>query len=117
MPQAGKRLKRPPLKEVKKFVARLELAGLRGCWRFSGHHDTRERPQIKIGGKVQWAYRVAMAVFCGEVKEGMEVDHICNHPWCVNPAHLRQVTQEEHTTRENHGRRRKPEDGEEQVPF
>ena len=97
----GHRLTRPPLKDVKRFINRLKVVGK--CWKYTGHTDNRGRPQISMGGKVQWAYRVAEAIFTGEVRVGMEVDHTCGHPWCCNPAHLQQMPPGSHHRRENHG--------------
>lgn len=49
--------------------------------------------------KSQAAHRAAYELVKGPVAEGLELDHICNTPACINPDHLEQVT-----TQENHKR-------------
>lgn len=41
----------------------------------------------------RWSYRR----FVGELVPGLVIDHICRNRKCVNPEHLRQVTQRENT--------------------
>lgn len=41
------------------------------------------------------AHRVAYQIYNGDLKDGMVIMHICDNPLCVNPAHLKQVTQKE----------------------
>lgn len=36
-----------------------------------------------------------------KISEGMVIDHLCNNPKCVNPAHLRETTQRENILRGN----------------
>lgn len=43
------------------------------------------------------SHRAAYEVFKGPIPEGMQIDHICNMPWCVNPDHLRAVKPEDNT--------------------
>lgn len=38
------------------------------------------------------AHRVAYALYCGPIPDGMTVDHLCRTRACVNPAHLRLLT-------------------------
>lgn len=35
----------------------------------------------------------------GNIAEGLEIDHLCNHPRCVNPDHLEPVTPQENVRR------------------
>lgn len=37
--------------------------------------------------------------FLTRAPQGMDVDHLCHHPWCVNPAHLEVVTHQENIRR------------------
>jgi len=38
--------------------------------------------------KIRRAHRIAYRLFNGEVPVGLELDHRCNTPACVNPTHL-----------------------------
>ena len=42
-----------------------------------------------------WAYRQ----FVGAVPAGLQLDHLCENRWCVNPHHLEPVTQRENLLR------------------
>lgn len=58
---------------------------------------------IKSGGR--WtqttAHRAAYRVFCGEIPDGFEVDHLCRNRRCINPDHLEAVPMEENRRRRN----------------
>lgn len=45
------------------------------------------------------AYRYSYQQMIGEIPEGLELDHLCNNPRCVNPYHLDPVTGEENRRR------------------
>lgn len=70
-----------------------------GCWLWRGA-DKRAEPRSQYGhlnrGRQGDGY-IGAHVFSyelhkGPVPEGMQVDHLCRHPWCVNPNHLEAVT-------------------------
>lgn len=46
-------------------------------------------------GRMQYAHRVAFAAVNGPIPDGKVIDHKCNVPACVNPAHLHAVTSAE----------------------
>lgn len=57
-------------------------------------------------GRVDWkglrhrmAHRVVYEIFYGPVPHGLEVDHLCSAPACVNPTHLEAVTRLENIRR------------------
>lgn len=43
----------------------------------------------------RWSYQDA----CGPIPDGLELDHLCRVPQCVNPAHLEPVTHRENILR------------------
>jgi protein-arginine kinase activator protein McsA len=46
------------------------------------------------------AYRVAYIELVGQIPDGLQVDHLCRVVFCVNPAHLEPVTQQENIRRQ-----------------
>jgi len=45
-----------------------------------------------VAKKIRRAHRVAYQLFYGTIPIGLELDHRCNRPACVNPTHLMAVT-------------------------
>jgi hypothetical protein len=47
------------------------------------------------GVRVEQAHRISYRLHCGDIPEGMEIDHLCRNRGCVNPDHLRVVPHRE----------------------
>jgi hypothetical protein len=45
------------------------------------------------------AHRVSFQFYCGPIPPGLELDHLCRNPLCVNPDHLEPVTRAENMRR------------------
>lgn len=45
------------------------------------------------------AHRAMYRMLVGEIPAGMQIDHLCRTPLCVNPAHLEPVTPRENVRR------------------
>ena len=67
-----------------------------GCWTWTGYvADTGYgRPRFRVGGKSYFlrAHRLAYEFLVGPIPDGMILDHTCHNRTCVNPDHLRPVT-------------------------
>jgi hypothetical protein len=71
------------------------------CW-----HDRRPVEASGYGrqltlpdGRQVKAHRAYYEYFVGPVPEGLELDHLCENRWCVNPGHLEPVTHTENIRR------------------
>ena len=66
-----------------------------GCWVWTGclvkgygmFHVTDKGPT--------YAHRFSWEMLVGVIPDGMQLDHICHRPSCVNPGHMRLATQAE----------------------
>jgi hypothetical protein len=67
-----------------------------GCWIWIGG-NVRGYGMFKLEGKSRRAARVAYEWFVGPIPDGLEIDHTCRNPPCVNPKHLEPVTQYENS--------------------
>jgi hypothetical protein len=72
-----------------------------GCWLWQGARDTCGYGIVGIqGSRVRTsAHRWAYVHWKGTIPAGLEIDHLCRTPNCVNPAHLEAVTRRENTRR------------------
>lgn len=82
--------KRPSPEE--RFWSKVERAGPDDCWHWTASHNQRGYGTFWSGKQPTSAHRFAYELAHGPVPEGLTVDHLCNNPPCVNPAHLRTVT-------------------------
>lgn len=78
------------------FFAKIELHE-NGCWVWRA---ARNSDCYGVFDTVS-AHRVSYLWFVGEIPEGWQVDHLCRHRWCVNPAHLEAVTRSVNLLRRN----------------
>ena len=51
--------------------------------------------------KFHLAHRLSYQLSKGEIPVGLQIDHKCRQPYCVNPDHLEAVTSAENTRRGN----------------
>lgn len=73
-----------------------------GCWLWTGARAGRATLQYgntRWSRRVRYAHRVAYELLVGPVPDGLELDHLCRVPLCVNPAHLEAVTRSENVRR------------------
>lgn len=79
----------PPLKE--RFWAKVNKTTT--CWLWTGHLDRHGYGSIWFKPKTVGAHRMSMILAGYDIPKDKVVDHICKNPKCVNPAHLRIVTE------------------------
>jgi len=69
------------------------------CWIWQGAKNDRGYGQIRMHGKAIYAHRAMYEIHVGPIAKGLELDHLCREPACVNPAHLEPVTHRENIRR------------------
>lgn len=76
------------------------------CWLWMGSLDGHGYGQIQTGRvsvnghhAPDKAHRVSYELHVGPIPEGLQLDHLCRNPSCVNPKHLEPVTNQENTQR------------------
>jgi len=69
------------------------------CWEWQLYKDSKGYGVIKRKGKNYQAHRHIYELHCGQIPEGMQLDHKCRNTSCVNPDHLEPVTGAENTRR------------------
>ena len=63
-----------------------------GCWIWTRDIARDGYGKMVMGGVNMSASRASYIIHKGEIADGLQVDHICHQPACVNPDHLRAVT-------------------------
>jgi hypothetical protein len=100
----------PTAGDVRRLLAKVEprqLPRVRGeCWEWTANADDSGYGKFKIGGRQHWAHRVSYAFFRGTIPDGLQVDHRCHNPKCINPWHLRRRTQAANIAESNRYRAR-----------
>jgi hypothetical protein len=75
-----------------------------GCWEWMGCKNPKGYGRIQPGGRghaPRPAHRVAYELSGKTIPPGLQLDHLCRNPSCVNPAHLEAVTHRENQLRGN----------------
>lgn len=82
---------------IEGFWERVDKTG--GCWLWTGPASREGYGSVTIQGKHWRVHRLSYQLAGGVLIDGMEIDHLCFVPRCVNPAHLEQVTGRENNLR------------------
>jgi hypothetical protein len=82
----GQRLK-------ERFWGKVDRRGKDDCWYWRGAKSGNGYGYFTIEGRAVRAHRVAYELAKGPLDPGMDALHECDHPLCMNPAHLTQGTQ------------------------
>lgn len=74
----------------RRFWAKVDKNGPNGCWVWTAANASGYG-RFWVGHLVV-AHRFAYELLVGPIPDGMQLDHLCRNPPCVNPAHLEPVT-------------------------
>ena len=81
-----------------RFLSRIDKNGPNGCWLWTGTIMNRDGYGVMwANGRAIGAHRISFEIFKGAIPSGLQIDHLCINPRCVNPAHLRAVSARENT--------------------
>ena len=72
-----------------RFWVKVDKAG--DCWLWTAG-KVRGYGSFTLDGKMRKAHRVAYEWANGPISAGLDLDHLCHVPACVNPDHLRLAT-------------------------
>lgn len=80
-----------------RFFAKVEFGdvpqGMRTpCLLWTGASHSAGYGQIRVDGRIVPAHRWLYERWIGPIPDGLEIDHLCVNPPCVNPDHLEPVT-------------------------
>lgn len=84
------------LPEPARFWSKVDASG--DCWIWLGAKG-RGYGHLSAGGRFVGAHRMAYELLVGPIPTGLEIDHLCRNPPCVNPDHLEPVTVRENQRR------------------
>lgn len=88
---------RSPLTTIERFLTFVRIDP-DGCHRWTGSLDKKGYSKFRLGKDVCDKRRTVLGYHWlwvqkhGPVPKGLELDHLCRHPECVNDAHLEPVT-------------------------
>lgn len=82
-----------------RFWAMVDRRGDNECWDWNGELNHGGYGVMRYKGKKIISHRFSFELFNGEIKYGLEIDHLCRNRKCCNPKHLEQVTHKENVFR------------------
>lgn len=84
-----------------RMQAKIAVTG--DCWIWTGARNSKGYGSMSDGqgNRSVLAHRKAYTLAHGRIPPGLQIDHLCETPPCVNPAHLEAVTGAENMRRRN----------------
>lgn len=84
-----------------RFWDKVQMEPNTGCWLWAAGTDTCGYGKFRRSsdGRKRMAHRVSYEALVGPIPSGLELDHLCRTPACVNPEHVEPVTHAENMRR------------------
>lgn len=89
----------PPSTTVDSFLARCVADLVTDCVLWTGSTDAKGYGLTRVNSKNWRAHRYVYTQLVGPIPDGLQLDHLCRVPCCVNPDHLEPVTNRENVIR------------------
>lgn len=81
------------------YIDWLAFQEMSDCWVWTGAKSRGGYGQFRINKEVVATHRLAYELLIGPIPDGLQLDHLCRNPSCVNPGHLEPVTMAENIRR------------------
>ena len=78
-------------KVLERFLVSFDVEPSTLCWLWRKSPNTSGYGSMHVNGRKAPAHRFSYQHFVGPVPDGLELDHLCRRPPCVNPDHLEAV--------------------------
>lgn len=92
-------LNAPSLRE--RIQQKISVDAATGCWLWRGAKQKSGHGCMTVNSAPRGAHRVSYEIAKGQIPPGLDLDHLCRNPSCVNPDHLEPVTRKENLLRGN----------------
>ncbi len=69
------------------------------CWNWIANINNHGYGMFSYGGSKRAAHTIMYRLVVGEIRSGLECDHLCRNTRCVNPAHIEPVSRRENVLR------------------
>ena len=90
----------PKTPAVDRLMEQIEPEPMSGCWLWMGARNAGGYGLFSDdNGRQRSAHRVSFELLRSPVPDGLQLDHLCRTPACVNPFHLEPVTPKENMAR------------------
>ena len=84
------------------WLERVEIIDTCWIWQGAKTRAVNGYGRVRTSGGMKLAHREFYEHYIGPIPSGLQIDHICNKPLCVNPNHLETVTRSENQKRSVH---------------
>ncbi|MDO8389701.1 MAG: HNH endonuclease signature motif containing protein [Actinomycetota bacterium] len=81
-----------------RIASRTDGFGTDQCWVWTGAL-VRGYGVMSLRGRTRYVHRVTYELLKGSIGSGLDLDHVCRNPRCINPDHLEPVTRSENVAR------------------